>query len=308
MILNTGSRTDIPAFFHKWFLNRIREGFVYVRNPYDPARITEYTLTPELVDLICFCSKNPAPLLPHLDELADYNLYWHVTMTPYGKDIEPFVPPYEEVTESIQELGKRFGPKSVAWRYDPIFLTPQYNADFHIETFRTMAESLRGYTDRVILSFLDLYEKTKRNFPEGREVLPKERLYLGEHMQQIAAENGMTLAPCLEGDDLAQFGADTNGCMTQAVLERSLGESLSVPSMSYAREGCKCLLGNDIGAYNTCLHGCRYCYANYDTKTVHENVRHHDPESPLLIGHVRPEDTILPAKQVSYLTGQLGLF
>lgn len=307
MILNTGNRTDIPAFYADWFLNRIREGYVYTRSPYDPGHLTEYILDPELVDLICFCSKNPAPLLPHLGDLSAFSQYWQVTITPYGKDIEPNVPPKEDVIRTFRALAETTGPKSIAWRYDPIFLTSKYNLDFHCAAFEKMARALRGATDTVIISFVDLYEKTRRNFPGVRAVGKDDRLEIGKQFQKIAQENGMTLKTCLEGDDLAQFGVDTSGCMTKEVLERSLGEALSAPA-AQARKGCSCLLGNDIGLYNTCGHGCLYCYANYDRQSVATNMRHHDPGSPLLVGHPLPTDRIIPANQVSYRTGQIRLF
>lgn len=307
MILNTGNRTDIPAFFSRWFLNRIREGYVYTRSPYDPGHLTEYTLDPELVDVICFCSKNPAPLLPHLGDLAAFPQYWQVTITPYGKDIEPYVPPKKQVMETFRSLSKITGPHSLAWRYDPIFLTSKYSLEFHLSSFKEMARALRGAADTVIISFIDLYEKTKRNFPGVHTVSEDSRLRIGEQFADIARSNGMTLKTCLEGDDLAQFGVDTSGCMTKEVLERSLGEALQVPA-SQPRKGCRCLLGNDIGMYNTCGHGCLYCYANYDQKSVAYNLRHHDPDSPLLIGHPQPTDKIVPANQVSFRTGQITLF
>lgn len=307
MILNTGNRTDIPAFYSKWFLNRIREGFVYTRSPYDPGHLTEYILDPELVDIICFCSKNPAPLVPHLGDLASFPQYWQLTITPYGRDIEPYVPPKDQVMETFKAISKTVGPQSIAWRYDPIFLTPKYNLKFHRSAFKEMARTLRGATDTVIISFVDLYEKTRRNFPGVRAVSEDDRLKIGQQFSQIAHDNGMKIKTCLEGDDLARFGIDTSGCMTRQVLERSLGEELNAP-VTQARKGCTCMLGNDIGLYNTCGHGCLYCYANYDRASVVRNMRNHDPDSPLLIGHPLPTDRIIPASQVSFRTGQIALF
>lgn len=307
MILNTGNRTDIPAFYAPWFLNRIREGFVYTRSPYDPGHLTEYILDPELVDVICFCSKNPAPLLPHMGDLARFSQYWQLTITPYGKEIEPHVPEKKQILKTFRALSEITGPHSIAWRYDPIFLTPKYNLEFHSSAFKEMARALRGATDTVIISFIDLYEKTRRNFPGVQAVSEDNRLRIGEHFLQIAQSNGMQLKTCFEGDDLAPLGVDTSGCMTKEVLERSLGEALNAPVVQ-ARKGCTCMLSNDIGLYNTCGHGCLYCYANYDQASVARNMASHDPKSPLLIGHPLPTDTIIPANQVSYRTGQITLF
>ena len=158
MILQTGMRTDIPAFYSRWFLNRLREGFVLVRNPYDPQSVTRYRLDPSVVDLIGFCSKNPAPMLPHLGALRDYGQYWFVTITPYGRDLEPHVPGKELVMEDFKRLSDAVGPDSVGWRYDPILVNEQYPVERHIRDFEHMAKTLSGYTESCVISFLDLYE------------------------------------------------------------------------------------------------------------------------------------------------------
>lgn len=306
MILNTGNRTDIPAFYSGWFYNRIREGFVMVRNPYNLQQVTRYLLDPEVVDCISFCTKNPEPMLANLDLLNPFRQFWSVTITPYGRDIEPYVPSKEAVMESFQMLSAKVGPGAISWRYDPIFITPKYSVDFHLETFAAMAENLEGYTDSCVISFLDLYDKTKRNFPEGCAVAKEDRLRLGEAVTAIAGRHGMTLRPCAEGEELAAFGADCSGCQSQAVLEKVIGMPLSIPKSAQTREECSCVLGSDIGAYNTCLHGCAYCYANYDRGTVKSNQRKHDPFSPFLVGDFMDGDIIKAAEQESFIQRQVS--
>ena len=309
MILNTGNRTDIPAFYSEWLMNRIREGFVLSRNPYYPEQVYRYRIDPEVVDIIAFCTKNPAPMLPHLSELDSFRQFWFVTITPYGKEIEPAVPDKKDVMDAFRVLSDHVGPRCVHWRYDPIFLSDTYTIDSHIRSFEEICAYLSGYTHHIVISFIDLYEKTKKNFPEAREVSAEDRLVIGKAFSEIAAKYGMRINTCLEGTDMAQFGIDVSGCMTKRVLEEAIGEELIVPAgTSPAREGCHCLLGADIGAYNTCKHFCKYCYANYDHKTVLQNAAEHDPKSPFLIGHGRPGDEIREAKQVKYTTGQLLLF
>ena len=311
MILNTGNRTDIPAFYSEWFMNRVRAGFVLVRNPYYPGQVLRLRIDPDVVDVIAFCTKNPAPMLrdDYMEELSRFGQFWFVTITPYGKDIEPGVPDKDKVLDSFCRLSEYTGARRTGWRYDPIFLSDRYDADFHIRAFEKMASRLSGYTDRVVISFIDLYEKTKKNFPEAAEVSSENRLLLGREIARIAKAHGMKVYTCLEGTNLAQFGIDTGGCMTKEVLEEALGEELLVPAgTAPARSGCRCLLGSDIGAYNTCRHFCRYCYANYDRGTVLKNSAMHDPSSPFLIGHEMPGDEIREAKQVRYSTGQLRLF
>ncbi len=305
MIINTGQRTDIPAFYSEWFTNRLREGFVLVRNPYDPASVTRYRLTPDVVDLIGFCTKNPAPMLPHMKLLEPFGQFWYVTITPYGREIEPNVPGKAQVLESFRRLSAIVGPDRIGWRYDPILVSEEYPVSRHLRAFEMMAEALAGHTHTAVVSFIDLYGKTRRNFPEVRPVSPEDRLALGREMVSVAARCGMTLRPCAEGEELAPFGADCSGCMTVAMYERALGCRLKVPSRASARKECACYLGGDIGAYNTCPHLCRYCYANSDPAAVRRNHALHDPKSPLLIGHLLPGEVVRDARQESWIDPQI---
>lgn len=309
MIINTGSRTDIPAYYSDWFYNRIKEGYVLVRNPYYPEQVTKYLLTPELVDVLAFCTKNPEPMLARIEELKHFPQFWFVTITPYGKDIEPHVPEKEMVMESFKRLSNMVGAHAVSWRYDPIFIDEKYTLEFHLKTFAQMAENLRGYTNQCVVSFIDLYEKTKRNFPEVKAVTKVEQERLTEEFVRIGKENGMTIRLCCENTTLEKYGADISGCMTQEVIEDAIGFSIAVPkSVKSPRPECGCVMGNDIGTYNTCGHACVYCYANYDRKTVVNNMKLHDVNSPFLIGGHREGDVIKAAKQVSWRDGQISLF
>ncbi len=309
MIINSGMRTDIPGYYSEWFYNRIKEGFVYVRNPYYPEQVTRYNLSSDVVDCICFCTKNPEPMLDRMDEISGFKQFWFVTITPYGKDIEPFVPDKMKVMESFKKLSEKIGKNAVSWRYDPIFITDRYSLDFHIESFEKMAKNLSGYTDNCVISFIDLYQKTKRNFPEAREVTKDERLQLGREFAGIGNKYGIKIRTCCEGTELAVFGVDVTGCMTKNIIERAIGCSLDVPKgKKMAREECDCLITSDIGMYNTCGHGCVYCYANYDRDTVVNNMKFHNSASPFLIGDVKEGDVISDAKQEPWSSGQMMLF
>ena len=308
MILNTGSRTDIPAFYSEWFMNRIREGYVMVRNPYDEKRIIRYNLNKDLIDVIVFCTKNPKPILKYIDELKQYPLYFNVTITPYGKEIEPNVPHKKEIMDSFIELSKKIGIKNIVWRYDPIFLNERYTLDYHLLIFEKMAAYLEGYCDAVIISFIDLYEKTRRNFKEVREVSFEDQCRITQAFVKIAEKHGMKIRLCHEDEKLEVYGADASGCLSQKVLEEAIGEKLQVKTTNFTRQGCKCLLGNDIGVYNSCMHLCRYCYANYDALIVEKNFRLHDPKSPLLIGNIKEDDVISIHHSVSYKEKQISLF
>ncbi len=151
MIINTGQRTDIPAFYSDWFVNRLKAGFVLVRNPYDPRSVTRYRLSPDVVDLIGFCTKNPAPMLPHMDLLKPFGHYWYVTITPYGKDIERHVPGKREALETFRRLSELVGVHRIGWRYDPILISESWPVERHVKAFAYMAKELSGYIRTAFL-------------------------------------------------------------------------------------------------------------------------------------------------------------
>ena len=304
MIINTGQRTDIPAFYARWFANRLKAGFVCVRNPYDPAQVSRYRLDPSVVDAIGFCTKNPAPMLPYMELLKDYGQFWYVTLTPYGRDIEPNVPDKHRLLDDFKRLSDAVGPRAVGWRYDPIFLSERYTMAYHLRAFGQMAAALEGYTDTVVISFIDLYPKVRRNFPEAREVPPEQQIELGRQIIDIAAAHGMTVRPCAEGDALAAYGADCGGCMRVTDYERAISRRLKVPKRKGARAACTCYLACDIGAYNTCRHLCKYCYANAEPAKVLAQSCLHDPDSPFLIGGYRDGDRVHDVPQASWIDGQ----
>ena len=308
MILNTGSRTDIPAYYSDWFYNRIKEGFVLARNPYYPTQVTKYVLNPEVIDVIVFCTKNPSPMLDRISQLSAFDMFWFVTITPYGKEIEPHVPSKELVIESFQKLSEKVGKERTSWRYDPIFITDKYSVNYHIEQFHQMAKALAGYTEQCVVSFIDLYEKTKRNFIGIRSVTKTEQETIIAAFSQIAKENKLQIHLCCENADLTRENVDADGCMSKTVLEKALGCRLNVPQKKTARAECSCLLGADIGAYNTCGHGCLYCYANYNKETVMRNMKLHHISSPLLIGEISETDVIKQAEQKSWKNRQLDFF
>ncbi len=312
MILNTGLRTDIPGFFSEWFYNRIEDGFVYVRNPYAKNQIYSYRLDPELIDCIIFCTKNPKPMFENLEKIDKFNQYWHITITPYEKEIEPNVPPINDVLESFKYLSKKLGKENVTLRYDPIFINEKYTLEKHIESFEYIINSLSGYTTEAIISFIDLYEKTKRNFPQAREVTKDERLKIGKEFARIGNENNIRIKTCVEGTELDKFGIDSSGCMTKEVIERAINKNLNIPKQKARNGECYCLLNNDIGEYNTCGHGCLYCYANSNKRLVKRNLKLHDPKSPILIGEIKEDDIIKEMNQKSLIindsTRQTKLF
>lgn len=321
MIINTGMRTDIPAFYSEWLMNRIRVGFVCVRNPYYRLQVSKYSLSPDVVDCLAFCTKNPYPMIKYLDELKEkYNMFWFVTITPYGKDLEPNVPPLEKVIEDFKILSDKIGKKAVALRYDPILINEEFSVEKHVEIFDLLANSLKGYTEDVTISFLDLYEKVKRNAPDIRPPTREEQKQIAKEFVRIGKENNMVIHGCCENPNLKEVGIDIEGCMSQKIVEKAIGFNLKAPrgqskrivtngskggtkDITISDKGksiCNCLMGNDIGAYNSCMHLCKYCYANFNKTLVQENYKLHNPNSPFLIGESTTEDKVTDAKQKSW--------
>ena len=199
------------------------------------------------------------------------------------------------------------GINSIGWRYDPIFISERYTAAYHLRAFDQMAAALDGYTKTAVISFIDLYPKVRRNFPEAREVTKEQRLALGKELIRIASDHGMTVKPCAEGDELAVYGAECGGCMRISDYEKAIGRRLNVPKRKGARAECACYLACDIGAYNTCKHLCKYCYANAEPAKVLAQSRLYDPKSPFLIGNYMDGDRIHDVPQKSWIDGQTSL-
>ena len=307
MILQTGMRTDIPAFYSEWFMNRIKEGYVLVRNPYYPEQVTSYEINTNVVDLIAFCTKDPIPMMKYIEKLKAYGQYWFVTITPYGKDLEPNVPDKNIVIKCFRELSGIIGINSMGWRYDPVITNEKYSVEYHIYAFEKIASRLSGCTKTCIISFVDLYEKVRRNAPQIRSVTAKEQMILAKSFAETGRKYGITVKGCHENPSLAEYGIDMSGCLNRSVYEKALGISLDMPNKRSQRD-CSCFFGTDIGAYNSCGHLCRYCYANADADSVRKNIARHDPDSPFLIGGSLPNDIITNAKQYSYADDQLSFF
>lgn len=260
-----------------------------------------------------FLTKNPEPMLSRLDQLDPFRTFWNVTLTPYGKDIEPHVPDKRDVIRAFKELSRRVGPACVEWRYDPILITDKYNLAYHIDAFERLASALEGATHRCVVNFIHLYQKVRRNFPEVSAVTPAQRHLLGAAIVKSCRAHGMAPCACTSNRDLAAVGFDCSGCMTREKVAHLYHEAIDPPASRIgagtgAMAGCACITGYDIGAYNTCLHGCKYCYANTDMKAVRNNYRRHDPDAPFLIGRTLPDDIRHDAHHRSWMTGQLTLF
>lgn len=308
MILSASRRTDIPNYYAEWFMGRIREGFCYVRNPMNPHQVSRIDLSPQVVDCIVFWTKNPAGIMKYLDELQDYTYYFQFTLTGYGRDIEPNLPDKRrELIPTFQELSKRVGKERVIWRYDPIFLNEKYTADYHLKAFGEIAGRLAGYTERVVVSFVDMYAKIRRNAAAYsiRETTESDMLRLAKGMARIAADHHLLIESCAEQIDLGELGIRHGSCIDRVLIERLLGRKLVGGKDKNQRKACGCFESVEVGTYNTCLNGCKYCYANFSDEKVEENVKRYRVDSPLLCGEVGFEDKVTDRAVKSLTDGQI---
>lgn len=311
MIISASRRTDIPTYYSDWFYNRIKEGFVYVRNPMNIHQIGKIALTPDVVDGIVFWTKNPLPMLDRLDKLSNYIYYFQFTLNAYGKDVEPNVPSKNDIViPTFQKLSQKIGKDKVVWRYDPILFNENYTMEYHIKYFKMLIDKLAGYTEKCTVSFLDLYKNTQQNTARLGIVNPtlQRKEELMRQFSEIAKAAGIYIDTCAEDIDLSKFGIRHAHCIDKERFERLGDYKLTIEKDKNQRPECDCIASIDIGAYNTCKNGCLYCYANYSQDTVSQNYSLHNPNSPLLFGTVTDIDVIKDRDVKSCRDCQMNFF
>ena len=303
MILSVSRRTDIPAFYSDWFYQRVKEGFVYVRNPMNIHQVSRIPLNTDVVDCIVFWSKNPSPMFNRLNEISSFNYYFQFTLNPYDKSLECNVPKKNKLLDVFKKLSDKIGPEKVIWRYDPILMTDEIDLNYHLKYFEVIANTLKGFTDTCIISFVDRYKKTERNLKSttARELTEHEIAELSKGLANIANENRLTLQTCAEEYELKQYGISHGRCIDNVLIEKIIGHRIDTHKDKNQRDVCGCISSIDIGEYNTCNHNCLYCYANFNRNLVEKKIKEHNPTSPLLIGDVGEEDVIKERKVTSII-------
>ena len=298
MIISASRRTDIPAFYSDWIIERIRSGFALVRNPFNPRQVSKVALNPEAVDCLVFWTKDPKNMLDKLSYLGDYCYYFQFTVTPYDRSVEPELRDKENIIETFKKLADRIGRERVIWRYDPILVSEKFNVAFHFRAFEKMVDLLQGYTDKCVISFLDYYKKISSGLgklglrrPGGDEIRNVVRFFAGK-----AKDAGILIETCSEKGDFDEFGVNHGSCIDGNLINRLTGKSKQYSKDRYQRSACRCVESVDIGSYNTCLHRCIYCYANFSKKTIDRNFRRYDSKSPILCSHVDARDRITERK------------
>lgn len=279
MIINASGRTDIVAYYMNWFVNRWNEGYFDVRNPFNPKLVSRIFVSD--VDMIVFCTKNPLPLLDTI-HLFSVPIQLQVTITGYFKDMEPQVPDKGEIIACVQKLSSYLGKENVCVRYDPILLNSKYNVDYHIRAFNKLCTILKGYVSKVIVSFVDDYKSVRNNHLDYHEPSNEEYLKLKETFEK----NDMKIVSCMENE--YHIGDEKDCCISIKYAFERTGKFFK----EWKARDCHCVNMVDVGAYNSCLHGCKYCYANFDSKQIVSNYKMHDVNSSLLIGHLNLDDQV----------------
>jgi len=261
MIISASRRTDIPSYYSEWFINRIREGTVWVRNPMNKKMVSKVTLSPDVVDCIVFWTKDPLPMIPYLNELDQkgYNYYFQFTVTPYENDIEKRLRRKADIIATFKNLSELIGHKKIVWRYDPIIITSKYSIEFHKESFLNLFNQLSSCCNHIIISFIDLYQKIKKeNF---LEVSQKDQVELALFIGALCKKKGIKVTTCCESMDLSDYGIFSGSCIDISIIENVCNSAVKLKKDKSQRKSCLCYESIDIGAYDTCLHGCSYCYA-----------------------------------------------
>lgn len=281
-------------------MERVKTGNVMVRNPVNKNQVNKVDLRPNNVECIVFWTKNPEPFLPKLKELDDlgYTYYFHVTINSYDQTIERNIPRKKHIVASVEKLAEQIGKHKIIWRYDPILLTDKVGIKYHKKYFDLLAQSLQNMTKTCVISFVDLYKKTKQNM-QGINYIPltdERKQEITQNISKSAQKYGFQVQTCAEDSNFESLGIFPGKCVDDQLIYRITGKPMLVGKDKSQRKACGCVKSVDIGQYNTCTNGCLYCYANYDHGQVQENVANHQKTSQFIVGELLESDEVIERK------------
>ena len=287
VIVSASRRTDIPAFYSRWFLQRLREGFCLYPNPFDPRRHHRVDLRPESVLGLVFWTRDARPLLKHLDGLdrEGYAYYFQYTINNYPPSLDPGSPALSRAAATFRELAERLGPQRVVWRYDPVILGGEMDREWHLRNFAHILGELGDHAVRVTVSVIDPYRRARAGLRRALGEVRYEPAAYRELLRRLAEEaasRGIGLNSCAEPHLLAE-GVEAGRCVDAGMFNAGGDEKAAAPyPLHRQREGCLCHRSVDIGAYDTCPSGCVYCYAVKSPARARAAHAAHDPRWPCL--------------------------
>lgn len=297
MIISASRRSDIPAFYAQWFINRIRAGHCTVPNPFNRKQVSHISLCPEDVTAIVFWTRNPQPLIPYLKELDQlgYRYYFQYTVMNNPRLIDAMTPSLSSSLRIFKKMSDLIGPERVIWRYDPIVISNRTGNDFHISTYRYIAETLRNYTQRSVISLLDFYPKLKKRLKalkeNGVEIVDSSKEFderfdmLMYTLSGVAEQNKMEIVSCAEDPDLTKYNIQPGKCIDDNYIKKVFGINVTHKKDPFQREACGCVESRDIGVYDTCLSGCQYCYATSSFEKARVLYENHNPDSTSMVDY-----------------------
>ena len=309
MIISASRRTDIPAYYSSWLTQRVEEGFCLVRNPINPTQISRISLAPDVVDAFVFWTKNPVPMMEKLPAFDAFPYYFQFSLTGYGRDVETNLPDKNEVLiPAFQKLATRLGPERVIWRYDPILFNDKYTPDYHLRAIEKIASALEGATEKCVISFVDTYARNAEAMKElgAIEISDQDLRDFAARIVEIAGARGIAVATCAEKMDLANVSIEHNCCVDPVLIGRIAGGEMKAGKDRNQRDGCGCAQSIDIGCYNSCLNGCKYCYANWDPNSVKETAARYDWTAPMLCDQLKEGEVVRDREMKKLLVPRWG--
>ena len=297
-IISASRRTDIPAFYSEWLINRIREGWCLVPNPLNYNQLLFVSLKPENVAALVFWSKNPDPMIKYLTEIDNrgFRYYFQFTLNDYPGILEPRIPNINERIQTFQILSEKIGSERVIWRYDPIIISNYTPPEYHIEKFYKISSALERYTNRVMVSFVDYYQKTNHSLSRledpgiqfDKEVVDTQVAFeLLKELHEIASARGIEIFTCAEDRDFSDTGVTPGGCIDGELLNKLWSLKGNYQKDKTQRKSCLCVSSRDIGINDTCPHGCPYCYSTRNIDLARNRYAEHHPNSPVIWGKTR---------------------
>ncbi len=312
LIISASRRTDIPAFYSDWLVNRLQEGFVYTVSPMNPKQVSKIPLTVDVVDCIVFWTKNAQPMLDKLDVISGmgYSYYFQFTLTPYDHRIEQNLGDKAKIMEGFKALSEKIGRQRVIWRYDPVIINSSCSVEYHLEQFYNMCSVLKNYTTTCIFSFVELYAKIKKRTKGiiDQEIDFEKQNKIAYAFSEIAKGHQILLETCSEKADFSNYGITHSSCINKTTIETIIGYPINGKRDMNQRPYCGCIESIDIGAYDCCSHGCVYCYAVSNENKIYHNMRRHDHHSPLLFDPPYTDYKIKDRIVTSLKNKQISLF